>query len=411
MEKLRELLKDEQNIDPDLIIRRSLKAVREHLGMEVAYLSEIVDGQSVFRAIDSGDTTIPVGENDSIPLDQVYCEHILKGRLPNLMPDVMLEPVAAAMPITAAMPINSHVSVPIYRTDGSVYGMFCCLSSRRNTSLNDRDLKIMQMFAELSSGQINEAITERQKRDEIVSRTQAALTDNGFHMVYQPILNLDAGVTAGFEALARFHSEPYRPPDIWFDEAESVGLGIELEIAAIKAALAALQQLPDEVYIAVNAAAETISSGKLADVLADYPAERIVVELTERAVAKSGEILLREIQNLRFKGVRLAIDDVGTGYSGLAQIVSLSPDIIKLDRSLVTEIDRHERRHSLASALVNFANQSKSVIVAEGIETENELKALKNVGIHLGQGWLLGRPATLEAFDDQIQSAAELKAG
>jgi len=118
------------------IVQRVLQSVRQHLNMEVAYVSEFVDNTSIFRTVDAPGLEALIKPGDVRSLDDVYCRHILAGRLPELMPDTSEFPLAVAMPITQAVPIGAHVSVPLRLSDGEVFGMFCCLSPRSNKTLN-----------------------------------------------------------------------------------------------------------------------------------------------------------------------------------------------------------------------------------------------------------------------------------
>ena len=122
------------------IIQRSLRAARMHLGLEVAYLSEIIDNDSVYRSVDAPgfEDLIKVGDKRS--LNDVYCRHILEGRLPQLMPDTSAEPLATSMPITAAVPIGAHVSVPVRLRTGEIFGMFCCLGPKPNCCCNTKTI-------------------------------------------------------------------------------------------------------------------------------------------------------------------------------------------------------------------------------------------------------------------------------
>jgi EAL domain-containing protein (putative c-di-GMP-specific phosphodiesterase class I) len=397
MEDIRQAIAQTEDRSPDEVIRRALTTVRKHLGMDVAYLSEFVDGQSVFRAVDAAATPAPVNPGDSISLDDVYCRHIIEGRLPRLIPDTASEPLAVSLPITQAVPIGSHVSVPIRREDGSVYGMFCCLSKRANPSLNDRDLEVMETFAHLSGEQVNTALRSQVRRETLTATIRDVLAAQRYNIVLQPIFALADGKLSGFEALCRFQSEPYRSPDKWFADAAEIGLMIDLEVAVMKTALDHLADLPDHVYIGVNASPETVASGRLAEAFAGRPLERIVLEVTEHVAVDDYDALVAEIRKWRYRGVTLAIDDAGAGYSGLQHIVRLAPDILKLDMSLTTGIDTDPARRALAAALVHFAEESRSVIVAEGIETDAEFATLSGLGVHRGQGWLLGKPAPLDA--------------
>ena len=382
------------------IIERALATVRTHLNMEIAYLSEFVEGQSVVRAVDAPGFEALAHVGASVSLQDVYCQHILEGRLPELIPDTADEALAVAMPITQMVPIGSHVSIPIRRPDSTPYGMFCCLSTKPNRSLNHRDLNVMRAFGDLVAREIHGALAERSRRKEIAARLDQVIAEDGIGVAYQPIFDLSSTVPSGFEALCRFASTPYRTPDVWFNEAALIDRQLDLELSAIGKALEALSVLPPHVYVSVNASPETVLQGRLDALFRHHQPERIVLELTEHAAVRCYDELDGAIEPLRFKGVKFAIDDAGAGYSGLQHIVRLKPDILKLDMSLTRGVDVDPSRRALAAAMVYFAAETGAVMVAEGIETEDELRALRALGIDRGQGYLLGRPQDLASAGD-----------
>ena len=382
---------------PAEVVQGALEAMRTHLGMEVAYVSEFVGEESVFRFVSAPGLEHLAAPGGRMSLDDVYCRHILAGRLPELIPDTAAEPIAMALPITAQVPVRAHASVPIRRRDGSVYGMFCCLSRAPAPSLNARDLAVMRTFAALSAEQIGGAIAEQVRLEGAARRVLEVLAGDAFDIAYQPIFALGEGRPRGFEALCRFRGEPRRTPDLWFAEAAEVGLGPELEVAVILRALEALPLLPEGTYLSVNASPGTVAAGALAPVLEGLPPGRILLEVTEHVAVADYEALLAELARLRACGIRLAIDDAGAGYSGLQHILRLRPDVIKLDMSLTRGVDADASRQSLAAAMVHFAGKTGARIVAEGIETAEELAGLAALGVHDGQGYLLGRPGPLAA--------------
>lgn len=381
----------------DGMVKRSLQAIRTHLDMEVAYVSEFVDDRIVFREVDAPGLEAKIKVGDSHALDDVYCRHILEGRLPELIADTSTEPVAMAMPITRAVPIGKHMSVPIRMPDGSVYGMFCCLGFAPDRSLHERDMQMMRVFAELAAFEIGREREAAKMGKEKEDRIRTVIEKNQIAMVYQPIWDLHAHRPVGFECLARFSGGPSRSPDKWFMEAAEIGLGTLLELAAIRLAQSSLASFPDHIYLAVNASPRTILSGELADTLVGMPAERIVLEITEHAHVEDYDGLLRALEPLRSRGVRLAVDDAGAGFSSLQHILQLRPDLIKLDMALTRNINLDPARRALASALVAFARNTNSRIIAEGVETASELDALRSIGIEKAQGYFLGRPMP---FDD-----------
>lgn len=376
-------------------IDRFLRAARAHLHLEVAYVSEIIGNESVFRHVDAPGLEHLVKPGDRRSLDDVYCRHILEGRLPELIPDTAAEPLALSMPITAAVPIGAHVSVPVRLPDGSLYGMFCCLGPAADPSLNPRDLGMMRTLADLAAAEI---AREQQEAAGLAARRapiEAMLASGAFETVLQPIWRLGRDRPIGFESLTRFHAEPRRGPDIWFEDAAAVGFGTDLELAAIAQALALLGQLPDDIYLTVNASPSTACDPRLLALLAATELGRLVLEITEQQRFEDMALLDAALAPFRARGLRLAVDDAGSGYAGLQQILGLRPDIIKLDRFFVREIDRDPVRRALAAALAEFSAQVGCQIVAEGVEEDSELEVLRTLGFETIQGYLLGRPGTL----------------
>lgn len=217
----------------------------------------------------------------------------------------------------------------------------------------------------------------------------------GLTMVYQPIVELTSGVTVGVEALARFSLLPERTPDRWFAEAVEIGLGTELQVLAVTRALAALDQLPDDVCVGVNVDPTTAGSAEFAEAVEGWPAERIVIELTEHAPPSDYPNLREALDVFRRSGMRIAVDDAGAGFASLRHILELAPDIIKLDISIVRDIDTVASHRALAAALRGFAREMGNELVAEGVETAEEALALDALGIRLMQGYYLARPGPI----------------
>ena len=233
-----------------------------------------------------------------------------------------------------------------------------------------------------------------QEREMRRQRVRRLLDDHDIVMVFQPIIDLHTSRLAGTEALARFTALPRRGPHEWFAEANAAGLGCDLELLAIRTAIAHLDQLPEDCYLSVNASPATALDPRLATTLKDA-AQRIVLELTEHAPVDKYERLLAVLAPLRRAGLRVAVDDAGSGYAGLQHILRLKPDIIKLDIELIRGIDTDPARRALSSALVSFADEIGASIVAEGIETQSELHELRRLRVSSGQGYYLGRPGPL----------------
>ena len=174
-----------------------------------------------------------------------------------------------------------------------------------------------------------------------------------------------------------------------------VGLGVDLELAAISAALDAFDTLPDGVSLSINASPEAIVSGELSNRIDPRVVHRTIVEVTEHAKVADYDALHNALAPLKAAGLRVAIDDAGAGYSGLQHIIQLAPDIIKLDMSLTRGIDRDPALRALVTAMMYYARETGAIVVAEGIEMASEMQALRRLGVHRGQGYLLGKPGPL----------------
>ncbi len=396
---------------PSRTIDDALRAVREHLDMPIAFVSEFVDGMIVFRNVNAPDHGHVIKTGDSFSNEDAYCNHIREGRLPQLMPDTAAVEFTKTLAITDTAPIGSHISVPIERADGSIYGMFCCLSPVASPTLNERDLNVMRMFAGLAADQIDLAHADVFALDALRDQIGGVLTERAFRMVFQPIVSIDTGMPVAHEALCRFTPLPYRPPNLWFDDAATVGLLAPLECAAIRAALAALPLMPPSTYLSVNASPLTILTGDVLDCLRDIDFARVVVEVTEHSHFGDLNDLKYQVDRLRETGVRIAIDDVGAGYSGLQQIANLAPDILKMDISLTRSCDTDATRQSVVRSIVALADNIGARVVAEGIETPSEAQALADFGVTLGQGWHYSKPLEVADFGTTAPDGSVAGAG
>jgi EAL domain-containing protein (putative c-di-GMP-specific phosphodiesterase class I) len=241
------------------------------------------------------------------------------------------------------------------------------------------------------------AAEERSRADRAAKhgRVAGVLRGDALRVVFQPIARLATGDGVGYEALARFTGEPRRGPAAWFAEAAQVGLGQDLELAAARAALEHLAEIPPHRFMSINVSPTTTSSAQLAALLERHGADRVVLEITEHDVVDDYGSLHRALAPLRARGIRLAVDDAGAGFASLQHILELAPEMIKLDMALVRGIDGDPVKRALASALVAFGDEIGSVIIAEGIETPGELRVLADLGIPCGQGFLIARPGAI----------------
>jgi EAL domain-containing protein (putative c-di-GMP-specific phosphodiesterase class I)/CheY-like chemotaxis protein len=268
---------------------------------------------------------------------------------------------------------------------------------RGQTSLS---AEVMGSVVHELSSQLRRQASETEARAQVMDRIRRVVDGDGMSIVFQPIMDLRDRTTVGTEALARFAEEPLRTPDVWFHEAASVGLGTDLELTAIRRALVQIDRLPAEAYLSLNLSHRTATSPRLLDELADERADRLVIEITEHEPVEDYDALTDALEALRRRGVRVAIDDAGAGFASLRHALRLDPHILKVDISLVRDIDTDRARRALASALIHFAEEMDVAIIAEGIETQAELDTLLSLGVRFGQGYFLARPAPIDTHGD-----------
>ena len=225
-------------------------------------------------------------------------------------------------------------------------------------------------------------------------RAVRLLVDAGqVKVALQPVLRLEDQAVVGFEALSRFGGRV--PTDRWFRAASRCGLGGELERVTLRAALALLPGLPTDVFLAVNVSPAALEDQTVIDLLHACDLTRVVVEVTEHEAVADYESMRAVLDRLRGRGARIAVDDTGAGFASLRHVLMLQPDVVKLDTSLSRDVHHSPRQQQLVTALLTFAREVGCLVLAEGIETEEQLDALRELGVPLGQGWHLGVPTVV----------------
>jgi diguanylate cyclase (GGDEF)-like protein len=220
--------------------------------------------------------------------------------------------------------------------------------------------------------------------------------------VFQPIVDLRNGHVLGWESLARGPAEGnFRSPTLMFDFAEEVGWVFALERCCREQAIAGLGGLDPGQKLFLNIHPQTLGdpsfkTGETLRLLERHGLKpyNVVFEITERHNVKDFTLFYKTLEHYRSQGYQIAIDDVGTGYSGLSRLAAVRPDYIKVDMSLVRGIDTNPVQRSLIETLVTLCQKIGCEIICEGIETDTELSSLQSMGVTYGQGYYLARPAT-----------------
>jgi EAL domain-containing protein (putative c-di-GMP-specific phosphodiesterase class I) len=326
---------------------------------------------------------------------------------------------ALALPVLRA----EHLSAQYAGMCAAVLGLLLTsgrLTRELNYLLGQARLQAENAETLLFAGDIAARMSERRERDaseaapvsspagetlsaeEVVGARDALaqlIRGEGLSIVVQPIVDVRDGTVHAYEALARFGVQRVdSSPLHWFALAQELGERAALERACLRGALELLPQRPPETSLTVNLSAPVLLEQATMAMLEDAGnalAESLtglVVEITEETLVHGGMNLLGAIEPLRARGARLAVDDMGAGYSGLRQITAVRPSYLKLDRSLISGIDSDDERAALVGALAGYSKQVGSLLVAEGVETEPELHAIRRLGVPLVQGFYFSRP-------------------
>lgn len=377
-------------------IAELLRTAKSSLGLSLTFLSRFDHDVQHLEVVESSFAFFHDGQTQ--PRATSLCQAILDGKLPNVIPNIAKLPEAKRLPAARFPRIRSYVSVPVSLSDGSLYGTFCAAGFTTDKELSKRDKALMQVLASAAATIIEPGVQERRREARIRSHLQPVLDAGGPDIVLQPIVALGDGRRDGVEALSRFPVEWGKAPDEVFAEASSIGVGVELELMALRGAARHISHISG--YMALNLSPRTLLDQRCHDVLAGLPGERIILELSEHDPVTDYDALTQTLAPLRQRGVRLAIDDVGAGFSSLRHILLTAPDVIKLDRSIVAGVAHDRVLRTLVGSLADFGHGAGATVVAEGVETRDDAFTLRDVGVDYGQGWHFARPASVDQLAD-----------
>ncbi len=249
--------------------------------------------------------------------------------------------------------------------------------------------------------QVEEA-TGAGEPSELRARIERAVAGEGLSAVFQPIADLTTGRVTGLQALARFAPPPRQAPDAWFAEAAKLGLGPDLELAALHAALQGLPLLSPDAFLVVQIGTELATSERLLATLPADHAGQLVLQLSDHHRCGDYQALAAALVPLRERGLRLAVDGGAASLAALREIATLAPEFIKLERTLTRNVDRDPTRRALTAALVAVARTAGSTVVAEGVGTSSELLALRTLGVPSGLGSVIAGPRKAEECDPDL---------
>ncbi|RCS25258.1 EAL domain-containing protein [Phyllobacterium salinisoli] len=306
--------------------------------------------------------------------------------------------------------VSSSIGIAMYPIDGT----------DRETLLNHADTALYRSKAEgrntyrFFEAKMGEETKERRL---IEHELRQAISDGELSLVYQPQMQIDSGEITGFEALMRWHSRRRGdvPPSVFIPIAEESGLIIQLGDWALLEACSEAASWEEPLTVAVNVSAVQLHSQdfpqKVRDLLlkTGLEAHRLELEITETALIKDMDRALGTLRQVKSLGVRIAMDDFGTGYSSLSNIRAFPFDVIKIDRSFIKSVDKNKQAAAIVRAVLGLGRGLGLPVLAEGIETSDELKFLSEEYCTAGQGFHLGQPASIEHFDHIVRASTHFR--
>jgi EAL domain-containing protein (putative c-di-GMP-specific phosphodiesterase class I) len=293
--------------------------------------------------------------------------------------------------------INGSIGISIFPGDGAYSSDIMRNADIAMYKAKKEGKARIAYFTETMSREVEENL-------EIRNILRSAVQDNLLKLVFQPQVDLENNRLRGVEALMRLEhpTRGTQSPDRFLDLAERSGLIVELEDWVLDEALSAgrriLQQTNDAVLMAINVSTQQLFSvgfvEKLKSALLRHrmPAANLEIELTESSVMQSMEDAIVIMRQLKDLGVSLAIDDFGTGYSSLNQLAALPFNVIKVDRELVAALESNLAHQAVLDGVLTMARKLEITVIAEGIETEAQVKLMKNSGISDVQGYYFCKP-------------------
>lgn len=299
-----------------------------------------------------------------------------------------------------AIATSGSIGVAIYPQDGS----------ERSKLLSNADLALYRAKAEFETRvcYYESAMDEHaRQRRAMATDLWHALEEDAFNLVYQVQKSVSTGDITGYEVLLRWNRPGHGPvsPADFIPVAEECGAISAIGAWVLKTACVEAAAWPEPHKIAVNVSGLQLSQVELVDLVkmvlfqSGLAPERLELEVTETAIITDKKRALSILRQIRELGVSIAIDDFGTGYSSLATLRSFPFDKIKLDRSFMTEVEHSEQSKAIVRAILALGKSLSVPVLAEGVETVEQLNVLRVEGCTEAQGYLLGRPAAME-WDD-----------
>jgi len=381
------------------------KNVNDTLGHQIGDGLLIAVADRLASTLRDADTIARMGGDEFV----VLVDGTFLGEGPELVADRLLDVMREPFDVAGApSPLIVSISIGIATGDRSSGGEL----------LRDADVALYQAKAagkdryEVFRADIQTTIS---RRLDLGFDLRSALSGNQYRLVYQPIYNLNDLSLVGVEALLRWDHplEGLIQPDEFIPILEQTGQISDVGRWVLQAACAQMakwHERGDTLDVSVNVSGRQLDNDSLVDDVraalssSGLPAESLIIEVTETALMRNVEATATRLQALKILGVRIAVDDFGTGFSSLAYLRQFPVDCLKIDRMFTNAITSSPESKALVSTLVQLGKDLGLSVLAEGVETTEEMDLLRNARVDQAQGFLLARPLDATAFEVQLLS-------
>jgi EAL domain-containing protein (putative c-di-GMP-specific phosphodiesterase class I) len=370
-------------------IERLLSVVGTQLDVEVVYLTRVTDEHQVIEVVSGDPTPFGLGVGAAFPLDRTYCARMLAGDLAHLVTDTGADPVTSALPVTAEVGVGAYVGIPVRHRDGRLHGTVCCLSRERRADLTWREVRFVRAVAGLIADELADADgVDRAEGPDL----PLLVAEGELSVHFQPIVRLADDRVVGVAASLRYldGSSPLPPRGPAARNGDRA-----IEHLVLEASRDALDELPEPLFVTVPLSPATLLETTVDELLGRAPPRRVVFAVSELAeIHRYGDVRAA-LEPALDRGVRLAVDDVGSSFGGLHHVHELSPDLVTIDVGLIRGILDDENQRAVTEAIVTLAGRIDATVIAAGIETDEVRADVVALGAALGRGHLLGRPVPL----------------
>jgi len=364
--------------------------------VDMALVAEVTDdGLSVLAA--AGDLSAPVLAAQQIPAARA--EYLLDRSRSGAWAELWKDRPGAGIDEEelTRLGVEGQAFAPILADDQVVGLIGIATTDRDQAEHMVADLPSVSEAGAVADAVLAPMIVARRRVQSASVRIAETIASSAFQIVFQPIVDLETGRTVGFEALSRFDSND--APNVVFADAAKAGLGLDLEAATLTAAVRAGARLPAGAWLGLNVSPTFLAeSTRLIAILAERT-RPITLEITEHEVIDDYGPIHAAMAALG-PDVRLAVDDAGAGAANFRHLVELRPALVKIDAGLIRAVNADVSRQAVVVGLVHFAAVSGAFVLAEGIETKAEQAMVQRLGVTLGQGYRLGRPAPADSWTE-----------